>query len=220
MEAAEGLASADRSVVLKEVVREVARRNGLRASFTPLLDPDGPGNGVHIHLNLLDADGAPLLYDAARPACLSELGGRFAAGILRHAGALSALYRAEPGLRRAPDAPPLERGRGLPGRAQPRNAAAHPAAGRARGRRPGAISCAWSTAARTRPPIPTWRSARSCARGSTGVRAGAARAADPRPRSRGASTSARRSATESARCRRRSRTRCRRSPRTISCAGG
>jgi glutamine synthetase len=91
VEATEGLAAADRAVVLREVVREVARRCGLRASFAPLLDPSGPGNGVHIHLSLLDADGEPLLYEAERPACLSELGGRFAAGVLRHAGALSAL---------------------------------------------------------------------------------------------------------------------------------
>jgi glutamine synthetase len=96
VEAAEGVTAADRSVALKEVVREVARRRGLRATFTPLLHPDQPGNGVHIHLNLLDADGAPLLYDGARPGCLSELGGRFAAGILRHAGALSALCAPSP----------------------------------------------------------------------------------------------------------------------------
>jgi glutamine synthetase len=94
--AALALAGADRSVVLKEVVREVSRRNGLRASFAPLLDPDWPGNGVHIHLNLLDAGGRPLLYDPQRPAQLSELGGRFAAGILRHARALSALTAPSP----------------------------------------------------------------------------------------------------------------------------
>jgi glutamine synthetase len=93
---AEGLAGADRSVVLKEVVREVARRHELRASFTPLLDPAEAGNGVHIHLNLLDAAGRPVLYDASRPAHLSELGGRFAAGILRHASALSALTAPSP----------------------------------------------------------------------------------------------------------------------------
>lgn len=96
VEATEGVAAADRSVVFKEVVREVARRRGMRATFTPLLHPEGPGNGVHIHLNLLDAHGAPLLYDAARPGCLSELGGRFAAGILRHAGALTALCAPSP----------------------------------------------------------------------------------------------------------------------------
>lgn len=96
VEAAEGMASADRSVVLKEVVREVARRRGQRASFTPLLDPAEAGNGVHIHLSLVDAEGRPLLYDATRPAALSELGGRFAAGILHHASALSALSAASP----------------------------------------------------------------------------------------------------------------------------
>jgi glutamine synthetase len=96
VEVAEGVAAADRSVVLKEVVREVARRRGLRATFTPLLHPEEPGNGVHIHLNLIDAEGAPLLYDSARPGYLSELAGRFAAGILRHAGALSALCAPSP----------------------------------------------------------------------------------------------------------------------------
>jgi glutamine synthetase len=93
---AEGLASADRSVVFREVVREVARREGMRASFVPLLDPAQAGNGVHIHLSLLDADGSSLLYDAAQPALLSELGARFAAGILSHARALSALTAASP----------------------------------------------------------------------------------------------------------------------------
>lgn len=96
VQAAEGIAGADCSVVLKEVVREIARRHELRASFTPLLDPSEAGNGVHIHLNLLDASGRSALYDAPRPACLSELGERFAAGILRHARALSALTAPSP----------------------------------------------------------------------------------------------------------------------------
>jgi len=101
---AEGVTSADRSVVLKVLVREIARREGIRASFVPLLNPAQAGNGVHIHLSLLDADGASLFYDAAQPACLSELGMRFAAGILRHARALSALTAASPvsGARLAP----------------------------------------------------------------------------------------------------------------------
>lgn len=93
---ATGLAAADRSVVLMEVTREVARRHGLRASFSPMLDPAHAGNGVHIHLTLLDSSGEPVLYDATRPACLSELGERFAAGILLHAQALSALTAPSP----------------------------------------------------------------------------------------------------------------------------
>lgn len=92
----EGVASADRAVVFKEVVREISRRAGMRASFAPLLDPEQAGNGVHIHLNAVDAGGASLLYDPDRPACLSEIGERFAAGILRHARALSALTAPSP----------------------------------------------------------------------------------------------------------------------------
>lgn len=94
--AAEGLAGADRSIALKEVVRDVAHRREVHASFAPLLDPAEAGNGVHIHLNLLDRAGVPLLYDASRPGCLSELGARFAAGVLLHARALSALTAPSP----------------------------------------------------------------------------------------------------------------------------
>ncbi len=96
MRPARGLASADRSVLFKEVVREIARRQGLAASFTPLLDPTEAGNGVHVHISLLDGAEESLLYDASRPACLSELGERFAAGILLHAPALSALTAPSP----------------------------------------------------------------------------------------------------------------------------
>ncbi len=93
---ATGLASADRSVIVREVVRELARRHGLRATFVPLLDPAEAGNGVHVHLSLRDAQGRPLLHDPARPGGLSELAGSFAAGVLAHTGALSALCAASP----------------------------------------------------------------------------------------------------------------------------
>lgn len=93
---AEGVAAADRALVLREVVREVARREGRRATFSPLLDPAEAGNGVHVHLSLIDREGRPALYDAERDGSLSELGGSFAAGILRHAGALSALTAPSP----------------------------------------------------------------------------------------------------------------------------
>jgi glutamine synthetase len=93
---AEGLAAADRAVLLREVVREVARGCGTRATFTPLLDPDQAGNGVHVHLSLRSGDDSAVLYDASRPGNLSELGGRFAAGVLRHAPALCALTAPSP----------------------------------------------------------------------------------------------------------------------------
>ena len=48
--AAAGIAGADRAVIVREVVREMARRQGLRASFVPLLDPgDGGQRRAHPH---------------------------------------------------------------------------------------------------------------------------------------------------------------------------
>jgi glutamine synthetase len=93
---ADGLAAADRAIVMREVVRELARSHGERASFVPLLDPLQAGNGVHIHLNLLDDAGFSMLYDPGRPGSLSELGSRFAAGVLAHARAVNALTAPSP----------------------------------------------------------------------------------------------------------------------------
>ena len=182
---AEGVASADRSVVLREVVREVARREGMRASFVPLLDPQQAGNGLHIHLNLLAAGGVSLLYDGARPGSLSEIGGRFAAGILQHARALSALTAASPvsGARLTPHRWSAgavclaDRNREallrIPPRAHLRRSRPiEPAAPRVPRR------------GRHRQPIPGSRRDRPS--GSGGGALGAARAADPRPRPRAA----------------------------------
>jgi glutamine synthetase len=85
-----GLAAADRAAAMREVVREVARRTGYRASFTPMPAPDGVGSGVHIHMSLVDPDGRPAFYDPDRPGRMSLLASRFAAGILEHLPALCA----------------------------------------------------------------------------------------------------------------------------------
>ncbi|MFI0226082.1 glutamine synthetase family protein [Streptomyces lydicus] len=88
--------AADRAVLLKELVRDLARRRGLPVTFAPLLDAAGVGNGVHVHLSLRDADGRPVLYDPQRPGRLSALGARFSAGVLAHAPALTALTAPSP----------------------------------------------------------------------------------------------------------------------------
>ncbi len=88
---AEGLAGADRAAIIREVVREVARRLGYRATFAPIVDPAGVGNGVHVHLSLRDLEGRPVTFDPARPGRLSQAASRFAAGILRHLPALCAI---------------------------------------------------------------------------------------------------------------------------------
>lgn len=101
-----GLVAADRAVIVKDVVRDLARQNGLRATFAPLVDPLGSGNGVHVHLSLRNAStGKPVLYDPQGPGRLSEVGGQFAAGILTHARALLAFTAPNPTsyLRLTPD---------------------------------------------------------------------------------------------------------------------
>lgn len=93
---APGIAAADRAVLLRELVRDLARRRGHRASFAPLPDPSDVGNGVHVHLSLHDREGRPALYAPDRPGRLSERGGAFAAGIVTHARALAAITAASP----------------------------------------------------------------------------------------------------------------------------
>jgi glutamine synthetase len=88
---AEGVAAADRAAAVREVVREVARTLGYRASFAPMADPAGVGNGVHVHISLVDPEGRPVFYDPDRPGRLSAIAARFAAGILEHLPALCAL---------------------------------------------------------------------------------------------------------------------------------
>lgn len=92
-----GLVAADRAVLIKDLVRDLARRHSRRVTFAPLTDPDGSGNGVHVHLSLRDAaTGLPVLFDDTQPGRLSLTGRRFAAGILHHARALTAITAPSP----------------------------------------------------------------------------------------------------------------------------
>ena len=86
-----GVRSADRAAILRELAHATAFRLGQRASFAPMVRPDGGvGNGVHIHMSLQDLDGRPVTYDPDTPTRLSARAGSFAAGILRHLPALCA----------------------------------------------------------------------------------------------------------------------------------
>ncbi|MCP5371082.1 MAG: glutamine synthetase [Hyphomicrobiales bacterium] len=78
------LRAADEASILRELVRATARGLGARASFAPILDPDGVGNGVHVHFSLLDSNGEPVNHDGAQPFGVSRTAGAFLAGVLRH----------------------------------------------------------------------------------------------------------------------------------------
>ena len=96
LEPVSGIASADRAIILRELVRDLARQHDHHVTFAPLVDPDGSGNGVHVHLSLVDEHGEPALHDSTAPAGLSQIGQRFAAGILEHARALLAVTAPSP----------------------------------------------------------------------------------------------------------------------------
>lgn len=88
---AAALIAADRAVAIREIIREICRARGWRASFAPKTDPASVGNGVHIHFSLRDRDGKAATYDGDGPAGLSARAASFCAGVLRHLPAITAL---------------------------------------------------------------------------------------------------------------------------------
>lgn len=86
-----GVRVADASVILREMVHATAKRLGEAASFTPIRDPNGVGNGVHIHMSFEDMAGRPVTYDENGPHGMSALTGSFAAGVLKYLDSIVAL---------------------------------------------------------------------------------------------------------------------------------
>lgn len=82
---------ADRAVLMRDLIRYVSKGHGRPVTFAPLVDPDGSGSGVHLHVSLKTEAGVPATFDPNRPGRLSKVAGQFAAGILKHCRALAAL---------------------------------------------------------------------------------------------------------------------------------
>ena len=85
------LAAADSFMLFKLAAHAVAERHGMVFSCMPKPLAHAPGSGLHFHLSITDAHGQPLFADAHGPLGLSLQGQQFAAGLLHHADALSAL---------------------------------------------------------------------------------------------------------------------------------
>lgn len=91
---ADAMGMADRQTLWRMMMKELARRHGVEVTFMPKPYPNRTGTGAHFNMSLAALDtGENLFADADDPrGCgLSELGYRFAAGLLRHAGFLAAL---------------------------------------------------------------------------------------------------------------------------------
>ena len=87
----QGVRSADAAVILRELTRMTANRTGEEVTFTPIRDPDGVGNGVHIHMSFIDENGSPVTYDKDGVAGMSALTGSFIAGVLKYLDSIIAL---------------------------------------------------------------------------------------------------------------------------------
>jgi glutamine synthetase len=59
------LAAADHCALLRHMVKGVARQRGIRATFMPKPFADRSGNGMHVHMSLLDADGRNIFDDGS-----------------------------------------------------------------------------------------------------------------------------------------------------------
>jgi glutamine synthetase len=90
------LKAADHAVVTREMARAAAFRLGHRASFTPKPDPDGVGNGVHIHMSLWDMSGRPVTKEPGETLDLSKPAQHFCAGLLHHLPAICAVTAPSP----------------------------------------------------------------------------------------------------------------------------
>jgi len=93
---ASGLAAADRAILTREVIREVARWHGLRATFSPKPSVDGVGNGAHVHFSFSDKFGKNLTFDASTESQASPFAEGFIAGVLDHMPALVAYTAPSP----------------------------------------------------------------------------------------------------------------------------
>lgn len=91
MDPAQGVTAADHSVILRQLVYAVAESCGHAATFTPLQDPAGIGNGLHIHFSFLDENGTPATYDPKGKHSMSAQASAFAAGVLRHVDEIMAI---------------------------------------------------------------------------------------------------------------------------------
>lgn len=77
------LEAADRAVLFKQFVKELAHKNGLMASFMAKWSDNFPGNGAHLHQSLWETEGERnLFYDPDQPDSISRLMQHYLAGQL------------------------------------------------------------------------------------------------------------------------------------------
>jgi glutamine synthetase len=86
----EGLKMADKTMTLRIVVKEIARKNGYYATFMPKPIFGENGSGMHTHQSLFRGENNAF-FDANDKYNLSTVGKRYIAGIMKHAREMAAI---------------------------------------------------------------------------------------------------------------------------------
>ena len=88
---ADPVTAADRFLLMRQLVKALARDAGLVATFMPRPWSELPANGLHTHISLVGVDGDQAIPDPADAGALSPIGRAAIAGLLAHADAQCAL---------------------------------------------------------------------------------------------------------------------------------
>lgn len=80
----EVLAACDKIQTFKLVVKSIARKHGLYATFMPKPIAGVNGSGMHCNVSLFNGDGSNAFFDPSGPHQLSETAHQFLAGVIKH----------------------------------------------------------------------------------------------------------------------------------------
>ena len=103
------LTTADRHTFFKFMVKSIAEKHELRATFMPKPFEQLTGNGCHAHISLWDKKKNKFL-DKNDNLGLSKLAYNFLGGVIKNAGSLSAFFNPTLNSYRRINAPPTKSG--------------------------------------------------------------------------------------------------------------
>jgi glutamine synthetase len=86
------LDSADRAFRYKYLVKEMAARDGLLATFMGKPVNGDEGSGFHMHISLVDGNGNNCCEDAEHPSGLADATRHFLAGVIEHGPAMMVFF--------------------------------------------------------------------------------------------------------------------------------
>lgn len=103
----DALTTADQLVFFKFMVKSIAEKHGLRATFMPKPFSHLTGNGCHVHASMWTPDGERNLFsDPQGELGLSEMGYHFIGGLLQHSESMAAITNATVNSYKRINAPP------------------------------------------------------------------------------------------------------------------